>query len=141
MHHDDHKSARSAAMTFSEVVCARHSHRDFLPQPVDDPILQEILREAQQSASSCNTQPWDVHVVSGATRDRLADALLAAHAAGRMTSDFSWDETAFPGIFDDRRRAQGAIYYGNLGVARGDVGGRAAASAKNFSFFGAPHVA
>ena len=80
MPHDDHKSARSAAMTFSEVVCARHSHRDFLPQPVDDPILQEILREAQQSASSCNTQPWDVHVVSGATRDRLADA--SRHARG-----------------------------------------------------------
>ena len=127
--------------TFSAIAAARHSYRDFNPDPVPEKVLLSVLEDAQRAPSNCNTQPWEVHVVSGDARDRLSAALHAAHAEGDLSPDFSWDEHAFPDVLDQRRKDQGAIYYGNLGVARGDVEGRARASATNFSFFGAPHVA
>lgn len=127
--------------SFSDLAARRHSYRDFEPNPVPEHMLHAVLGDAQRAPSNCNIQPWDVHIVSGDTRDRLSIALHAAHAAGKVSSDFFWSEQAFHGAYDQRRKEQGAIYYGNLGVARGDAEARARAAATNFSFFGAPHVA
>lgn len=128
-------------LKFDETVRARRSCRDFLAEPLPDELIRLVLLDAQQSPSNCNTQPWSMHVVSGVKRDELAGALHAANDARRLTPDFSWDESAFHGCYDERRRKQGAIYYTNLGVDRGDTRARAKASATNFSFFNAPHVA
>lgn len=87
------------------------------------------------------TQPWSTHIVSGQARDRLEQALLAANEAGAASPDFSWDQALFGGRLGERQREQGGIYYSSLGVARGDLEGRASAAARNFSFYNAPHVA
>ncbi|WP_404482441.1 nitroreductase family protein [Novosphingobium sp. BL-52-GroH] len=128
-------------LSFAETVRARRSFRAFKPEPVADDLICELLLDAQQAPSNCNTQPWNMHVVSGAKRDELSRALYAANDAGRLTPDFSRDEGGFRGRYDERRREQGAIYYGNLGVTRDDHEARARAASVNFSFFGAPHVA
>lgn len=100
-----------------------------------------MLEDAQRAPSNCNTQPWIVHIVSGNAIEALSRALHAASEDGQLSPDFSWDETAFPGPYGDRRRAQGKLYYENLGVTRDDAEERRRASAANFSFFNAPHVA
>lgn len=127
--------------SFEQTVRRRQACRDFLPEALPRDVIEAVLAEAQLSPSNCNTQPWHVHVVSGAKRAALSEALHVAHREGRLSPDFSWDEGAFFGRCEERRREQGKIYYDNLGVARGDQEGRARASAANFSFFGAPHVA
>lgn len=127
--------------TFADTVHARRSIRAFLPDPLSDETIERILRDAQRAPSNCNTQPWAVHIVSGARRDDLSLALHAASKAGKLSPDFSWDEAAFPGHYGERRREQGKLYYGNLGVERDDDDARRVASAANFSFFNAPHVA
>ncbi|TCU54688.1 nitroreductase [Novosphingobium sp. PhB57] len=128
-------------LPFDETVRVRRSYRDFLAEPLPNAVIREVLLDAQHAPSNCNTQPWNMHIVSGAKRDDLSKALHEANVAGRLTPDFSWDEGGFEGRYDERRREQGAIYYRNLGVARDDRESRAKASGVNFSFFNAPHVA
>lgn len=129
-----------ATLSFVDTVQARRSIRAFLPGPLSAATIDRVLSDAQRAPSNCNTQPWAVHIVSGATRDALSRALHAASKAGRLSPDFSWDEAAFPGRYGERRREQGKLYYENLGVVRDDVEARRRASARNFSFFNAPHV-
>lgn len=128
-------------MRFTQAVRARRSFRAFLPDPVPQAVLHQVLQDAQFAPSNCNTQPRNVHIVSGKKRDRLSQALLGAAAAGRESADFSWDVGAFPEPYDHRRREQGKVYYSSLGIAREDDVGRARAGAMNLSFFSAPHVA
>lgn len=129
------------SMLFRDVVRERHSVRNFLPQPVREDVLRSVLEDAQRSPSNCNTQPWQTHIVSGSKRDVLSNALLAANAAGQMTSDFSFDINDFPGVYRERFREQGAAYYQALGIKRDDFDLRRDASRRNLEFFGAPHVA
>lgn len=63
-------------LSFADVVRARHSARRFLPAPVDPQQIQDILEDAQRAPSNANTQPWQVHIVSGRTRDTVSTALL-----------------------------------------------------------------
>lgn len=75
-------------LSFAYTVANRQSCRDFLPTPVPRRVITDLLEDGQKSASNCNTQPWSVHIVSGATRVRLSGALHEAHASGRASSDF-----------------------------------------------------
>jgi nitroreductase len=56
---------------FRDVIRDRHSVRSFLPEPVPDAVIRAVLEDAQLAPSNCNTQPWQVHIVSGAKLDLL----------------------------------------------------------------------
>jgi nitroreductase len=126
---------------FRDVIRNRHSVRGFLPEPVPDAVIRAVLEDAQLAPSNCNTQPWQVHIVSGAKLDALSRAILADEEAGRHTPDFSFDPRAYPGVYGQRLKAQGAAYYQAIGVAREATEDRRTASRYNLKFFGAPHVA
>jgi nitroreductase len=104
-------------------------------------VLRAVLEDAQCAPSNCNTQPWQVHIVSGDMRDTLSKALLADDLAGLMTPDFSFAVTDYPGAYMERAKAQGAAYYQAIGVAREAYEARRTAARYNLDFFGAPHVA
>ena len=61
-------------MDLPAVMRARYSARRFLPQPVPDATLGEILELAQQTPSWCNTQPS----VSAFSRSRKASITSAS---------------------------------------------------------------
>jgi nitroreductase len=128
-------------LTFDEVVRARHSVRAFLPKPVPDAIIARVLQDAQRSPSNCNTQPWEVHIVSGAKRDSLSAELLEAFDKGWRTGDFTFDRKHYPGIWYERSSEQAAAYFDALGIARENHGDRKYSAARNLRFFDAPHVA
>ncbi|PNP97981.1 nitroreductase [Sphingobium sp. SA916] len=123
-----------------DLIKARRSTRAFLPKSIPSATLKAIFDDARSSPSNCNTQPWFVEVVSGANRDKLATALMDAGARGEFTPDYPFDETMYTGVHGDRRRAQGALYYSTMGIARDDKQGRDEAIMKNLNFFGAPHA-
>lgn len=127
--------------SFHDVVRDRHSVRSFLPTPVPEELLRAVVEDAQHAPSNCNTQPWNVHIASGATRDKLSQALLAADEAGRISPDFSFAFTDYHGVYGERSQAQGAAYYKALGVAREAYDERRTVASRNLDFFGAPHVA
>jgi nitroreductase len=110
--------------SFHDLVRQRQSCRQFLAKPLGAAQIDAVLQDAQRAPSNCNTQPWHVHIVSGATRASLTQVLIAHAENARFSPDFTWDETAFPAPLDARRRAQGKSYYEALGIARDDKPGR-----------------
>lgn len=127
--------------SFHDVVRERHSVRAFLSTPVPNEVIRAILVDAQHSPSNCNSQPWEVHVVSGAKRDALSTAILAADDAGHVIPDFPFATSDFCDVYRERTAAQGKAYYEAIGVAREDFDERRTASQLNLKFFNAPHVA
>lgn len=127
--------------SFDVVVRERRSVRRFLSRPVPDGLLRTVVEQAQLAPSNCNTQPWQVHIASGAVRDRLSQALLAADEAGENSRDFSFSTADYPAVPHQRAKDQGAEYYKAIGVAREATEDRLIATKRNLDFFGAPHVA
>src|SRR6478735_10827958 len=87
---------------FRTLVRARRSTRGFLPDPLDDHTLYELFSDAVTAPSNCNTQPWDVHVVSGEARDRMVRALLQAEQDADSRPDFSFDVNDYTGVLGER---------------------------------------
>jgi nitroreductase len=130
----------ATTLPFADTVRARRSVRAFLPDPLPDAVIAEILEEANLSPSNCNTQPWNVHVVSGASRDALSEALLQAVGKSAFSKDFSFAVTDYTGRCSERQQAQGKAHHEALSVGRDDAERRMAAAMGNYRFFGAPHV-
>lgn len=126
---------------FKEINRERHAVRAFLPDIVDEKLIASALDDAQRAPSNCNTQPWIVHLVSGAKRDELSAALIYAYKFGKFSMDFSFDQKDYGWPFQDRCQAQAAVYHQALGVRREDYDERATVAGRNLTFFGAPHVA
>jgi nitroreductase len=114
--------------------------RSYLADPVPDALLQAVLDDARYTPSNCNAQPWVVHIASGATRDKLSKAMLAAAAEGRFTPDFPWSTDDFYGVYKERAQPQGAAYFQAAGIERGEAEVRRLSMLRNLEFFGAPHV-
>jgi nitroreductase family protein len=125
-------------LTFGDTVRLRHSARAFLPDPLPRKVIDEVLEEAQLAPSNCNTQPWVVHIASGAKRDALSAALLHAAREGHYSPDFQWSVEDYPGRFRERQMQQGKVYYETLAIARHDVATRGDATMANYTFFDAP---
>ena len=55
----------ASKFNFEELVKERHSVRDFLPKEVPEETLKKIIQIALDSPSWCNSQPWNIYIVSG----------------------------------------------------------------------------
>jgi nitroreductase len=126
---------------FDTVVRTRRSVRQYLPTPVPEDVLTRVLDATQQTPSNCNTQPWQVHILSGDVKDAFSKTITTAFDAGQDTMDFSFAVADYDTDAQARARAQGAAYYQALGIAREEFDERKDAVRRNLSFFGAPHVA
>lgn len=129
-----------AADALEHVLASRHSCRGFLPDPVEAATLRRLFTMAQRTASWCNSQAWQVLLLSGADTTALSDRLVARVPAGPEQPDIPGPER-YEGAYQDRRRACGFALYNAVGVARDDQEGRLLQMLENFRFFGAPHVA
>ncbi len=135
-HHDE--AVPPAGITLAAAVSGRRSIRRFLPDPVPQRTLAEILARAARAPSGTNTQPWLVHVVSGAARDRVAAAVTEAARNGIQSPDYDYHPMEWFEPYLGRRRKIGYDLYDLVGIDRRDHAARKVQSLKNFSFFGAP---
>lgn len=123
-------------------ITSRRSIRRFLPTPVVRAEIEAILQVASRAPSGTNTQPWQVHVLTGASRQALVDKVLAAatqsDASSRYTEQYDYYPTQWISPFIDRRRKVGRDLYGLLGIAKGDKLAMQLQQARNFTFFDAP---
>jgi len=120
-------------------ITSRRSIRAFLPTPIAPELIDELMLIARTAPSGSNMQPWKVHVVSGAARDRLASALLAAHEANQPGArEYQYYPKEWRNPYLDRRRATGWGLYGLLGIPKGDREATARQLGRNYEFFGAP---
>jgi nitroreductase len=123
------------------LIRGRRATRAFLPDPVPPDTIEAIFDLARSAPSNSNAQPWQVEVVSGPARTKLAEAILAADGAGGRTVDFPPSEEKYAPVHSDRRRAWGAALYAALGIGRDDRTLLAEYTARSLDFYGAPHVA
>lgn len=128
------------AAVFDEVVNARRAVRGFLSRPVDAATLEVVFDVAARAPSNCNTQPWLVHVASGAPLESLRELLPARFGAADFSLDFPYDGS-YEGVYKERQYAAADALYSAAGIARQDRERRNEQFMRNFTFFDAPHVA
>jgi nitroreductase len=123
----------------AEAITSRRSIRAFLPTPVPQETVAQLLAIASRAPSGSNTQPWRVHVLTGAAREALCAELLAAHEAGVPDErEYAYYPDPWFEPYQARRRKVGWGLYATLGIARGDAARMKAQHGRNFLFFGAP---
>lgn len=128
------------AEVFAAVVNQRKSVRAFKPGPVPQDILDKVFRTSLRAPSNCNTQPWQVHVASGAAIGKLRQELPEHFMQGQFTMDFPYDGS-YAGVYKERQYGAAQALYDAMGIAREEKDRRHLAFMRNFSFFDAPHVA
>ncbi|WP_435110955.1 nitroreductase [Nocardiopsis synnemataformans] len=120
----------------------RWSCRAFLPDPVPRELMDRMFGMAQLAPSWCNTQPWELHVTSGAATHDFREGLIAhlEERGGYSAPDYTMPE-GYTGVRRERRRAAGWQLYEAVGIARGDREASTRQTFRNFELFGAPHLA
>lgn len=134
-----------AADALSTLLVDRFSCRAYRPDAVPHETIATMLSIAQNAASWCNSQPWQVHVTEGAATERLREAMfgtaMADAKSGRMSSqsDLKFPEN-YTGVYKERQREVAWQLYEAVGVAHGDRVASAKQTLENFRLFGAPHA-
>lgn len=120
----------------------RHSLRAFLPTPVPRQTVEDILEVARWAPSGTNTQPWQVHVLTGAALQRVSGRIHAAYLDPAQNADHKEEYAYYPhewrSPYIDRRRKVGWDLYGLLGIAKTDKARMQHQHGRNFTFFDAP---
>jgi nitroreductase len=121
---------------------SRRSIRAYLPKPVERADIQAILEVASRAPSGTNTQPWKVYVLTGAMKEKLSSAIVAAYldpeSAAAHSEEYHYYPRNWVAPYIDRRRKVGWDLYGLLGLKREDKAGMQAQHARNYRFFDAP---
>lgn len=130
------------AAAVDHAITSRISVRRFLPTPVPEPLVADLLRVACRAPSGTNTQPWQVHVLIGDARVRLSEKILAVHndPAERATheEDYAYYPKEWVSPYVDRRRKVGWDLYGLLGIGKQEREKMHAQHGRNYLFFDAP---
>lgn len=123
-------------------ITSRHSLRAFLPTPVPRQTLEDILAVASRAPSGTNTQPWQVHVLTGAALKRVSSRIQAAYLDPEQNAahreEYAYYPTEWRSPYIDRRRKVGWDLYGLLGIAKTDKARMQQQHGRNFIFFDAP---
>ena len=123
-------------------ITSRRSLRAFLPTPVPRSVIEDILAVASRAPSGTNTQPWKVHVLTGAAKHALSKAVRAAFddptERARHSEEYAYYPTQWASPYIDRRRKVGWDLYTLLGIGRADKVRMHEQHGRNYDFFGAP---
>jgi nitroreductase len=131
-----------ATAAADHAITSRHSIRAYLPTPVPRETIEQILAVAARAPSGTNTQPWQVHVLTGEAKAALSRDIRAAYddpaERARHTEPYAYYPTEWQSPYIDRRRKVGWDLYGLLGIGKADKARMHDQHAKNYDFFGAP---
>jgi nitroreductase len=128
-------------MNVRDAVASRYSCRAFLPTPVPESVVRDIVGEAARAPSAGNMQPWRVYAIAGARIDNLKQ-LLAPRMETELPRGEGTDYTIYPDPLTEpyrtRRFEVGELLYQSINITREDKASRYRQYARNFQFFGAP---
>ena len=134
-----HELSKPAADVF-EAARTRRSIRAFKADAIPAETLREIVALGRHAPSGSNIQPWRVHVLTGATLNRVGGAIQQAFLNDEKDHkrDYNYYTEPIEEPYLARRRACGWGLYSTLGIGRGDHEKSKAYRASNYIFFGAP---
>jgi nitroreductase len=128
-------------MDVFEAVASRYSCRAFLPTPIPEATVRDIVERAARAPSAGNMQPWRVYALAGKRVEELKTLL-----APRMATELPRGEGAEYPIYPEpvtepynaRRFEVGDLLYKALHIPREDKPARYRQYSRNYQFFGAP---
>ena len=133
-------AAETAAI--DAAITTRQSMRAYLPALVSRETVADILRTASRAPSGTNTQPWQVHVLLGAARQRVSNRICAIFEdpteLAKHTDEYDYYPKEWVSPYVDRRRKIGWDLYRLLDIAKGDKDRIHQQPARNYRFFDAP---
>jgi nitroreductase len=128
-------------MDVFEAVASRYSCRAFLPTPVPEAIVRDIVERAARAPSAGNMQPWRVFALAGKRIEALK-ALMAPRMPAELPKGEGTDYTIYPEPlgepYQTRRFEVGDLLYRSIDIPREDKPGRYRQYARNYRFFDAP---
>ena len=125
-------------MQFDEVILGRRSIRGYKPDPVPRALIEEVLALALRAPSSMNTQPWHLHVITGAPLERIRQGNTDRMLAGVPQSREFRTGEAFAGHHRDRQVGVAKQLFAAMGIAREDKARRDDWVMRGFRQFDAP---
>lgn len=130
-------SSLDQAGVVDAVIRSRKTTRAFRTDEVQKSDVMEMLDIARAAPSTFNTQPWQVHVLTGKAKSALSEALVRAHL-GNTQPPYAAMPSAAPADCAARQEEFGRRYYSVLGIDRMDTAARSRQTARNYVFFDAP---
>ena len=125
-----------------EAISSRRSIRAFLPTPVPQQTIENILDTAARAPSGTNIQPWKTYVLTGNSLAGLSRAILKVYndpeSAKDHTEEYAYYPREWVSPYIERRRKIGWDLYGLLGITRDDKQKMHHQHGRNYCFFDAP---
>ena len=127
-------------MDIFDAVASRYSCRAFLPTPVPEATVRDILDRAARAPSGGNVQPWRVHALAGTKLEELRAIVRSRLDELPRFEGAEYDiyPRDLKEPYESRRQRSASMLYQSIGVTREDRAGRYRQYARNFLFYDAP---
>jgi nitroreductase len=128
----------------SDVIKSRKSVRSYTSQDVPIELIREILEVSSRSPSGSNTQPWNVYVLKGTSKETLSKNIITefeketAEERKRKILPFQYSPLKWIQPYTNRRVEIAEKMYTALEIEYEDTVKRQEHYRSNFRFFGAP---
>ncbi|KUG03369.1 hypothetical protein ASZ90_019157 [hydrocarbon metagenome] len=121
-------------MDILSAIKSRRSIRSYLPNPVPQEVINEILEVSLRAPSAVNNQPWEFTVVTGETLAKIKQDNVESFLTGAPTSDRS----LYKGIYKQRQAELAMDIFALMEIKRDERDKRLEWSKRGFRFFDAP---
>lgn len=128
-------------MDVRDAIATRYSCRAFLPTPIPQATVREILDRAARAPSGGNLQPWLVHALAGERLEALKAQLIPRFAQELPRGEGAEYQVYPPDLkepYYGRRARVGEQLYQSIGIPREDRPARYRQFARNYLLYDAP---
>jgi nitroreductase len=128
-------------MDVKTALSKRKSTRAFLNKEVSIETINKIIEQSKTAPSGVNTQPWEVAVFTGESRDKLCNKFEMAFRSGQKGSmDYKYYPVEWKSEYKARRKECGLLLYSTLDIKREDKEKQINQWALNYQAFNAPVI-
>lgn len=125
-------------MELKETIRNRRTIRRFLPDPVPEETIKELIADALWAPSWKNAQPWELVVATGQTLARFKKENKAALLAGKTSLPDIPIPKSLPHPYKDRYADLNVRVYEALSIEGPDTKGRVQYYAHMYALYNAP---
>ncbi len=125
-------------MDFTELARTRRSVRGYKSDPVPRALIEEVIAVAKQAPSSMNTQPWHVHVLTGAPLDEVRRRNMTEMETGVPPKRDILTHGPYEGLHRERQVNIAKQLFAAMGIERHDAERRQDWVRRGFRQFDAP---
>ena len=128
-------------MDLKTTLMERKSTRAFLDKEVPMDTINEIIEQSKTAPSGVNTQPWQVAVIQGESKNNLCNKFEKAFRGGvKGSMDYNYYPVEWLDEYKQRRKECGLMLYSTLNISREDKDRQLDQWALNYQAFNAPVI-